>query len=53
MQKHIKNVMSMVEFKDYEGAIEEINLVANIASSYSNQSPNYNFGPYMTKGQVN
>ena len=41
MQKHVKNAMSQMEFKDFEGVIETINLCASIATKYANQPASY------------
>lgn len=35
MQKSVKNVMSQIEFKDFAGAIEEINACVLLASPYA------------------
>ena len=53
MQKSVKNVTSQIEFKDFAGAIGEINACARLASPYAANSVNYNFSSYAAKmGQV-
>ena len=53
MQKSVKNITSKLEFKDFAGAIEDINACVRLASPYAAGSVPYNFTLYAAKmGQV-
>ena len=52
MQKHIKNALSTIDFKDYGGCIESIIETVKIANKYNTGASGYNFTPYQAKPNV-